>query len=432
MGFQEKKTSKNFNPKNIFFVKSFNQIFTIFIFGLFLFPISYHLEKDFDFTGISINYLFLLYPLFLFFLNKKIYLPSLKIKLSIIFYLFLFFISFLLSSNLIFLREKIFSFIIFMSIFSYTFVKIDENLIKNFKLSLVFFSIIFFIIKLINYKINIEESFIDSNLDYINKGNFGSQREGFLYLMAIWITFYYQSRRFFLLFKYVIIIVLLSALLLTFSRASVAGFIFSIIFYLVFDFKNYIKKVKRYYIHIFIIICLIFVLYITFKTFYSKIIEFYFLRFVDFWNFLINFSFKIDYNDDTSENFRFLMFLDVIDTELINTIIGSGYLGVWTISENLIGSSHNQYLDILFRTGIFGLFIYLFIIYRVVIFLKNSHRSLYFGFIGVLFFGFFHETFKLSQGAFLLTFILGMCENKIIKDKFKFNQKLKKLKLNYR
>jgi O-antigen ligase len=291
-------------------------------------------------------------------------------------------------------------------------------LIKNFKLSLVFSSIIFFIIKLFKYIIFNEESFIELNQDHINKGNFGSQREGFLYLMAIWITFYYQSRRFFLLFKYVIILILLIALLLTFSRASIAGFIISIIFYLVFDFKNYIKNVKRCYTHIFIIICLIFVLYIALNTFHSTIIEFYFLKFVEFWKYLINFSFMIDYNDNTSENFRFLMFIDVIDTQLINIIIGSGYLGVWTISENLIGSAHNQYLDVFFRTGIFGLFIYLFIIYRVVIFLKNSHRSLYFGFIGVLFFGLFHETFKLSQGAFLLTFILGMYENKIRKDKF--------------
>ena len=76
--------------------------------------------------------------------------------------------------------------------------------------------------------------------------------------------------------------------------------------------------------------------------------------------------------------------------------------------DDLKCSAHNQYGDVLFRTGFIGLFLYLYLLYKVFIHLKNNHRDLFYGYISILVYGFFHETFKMSQGAFILAFVLGM------------------------
>jgi O-antigen ligase len=97
---------------------------------------------------------------------------------------------------------------------------------------------------------------------------------------------------------------------------------------------------------------------------------------------------------------------------LQNPLTGSGYLGSWIMIDSLSGSAHNQYLDVFFRTGIIGFCCYLWLLYRLLRFLKFNEPSLFWGFVGVLIYGLFHETFKLSQGAFILSFLLGMMVQK--------------------
>jgi len=87
---------------------------------------------------------------------------------------------------------------------------------------------------------------------------------------------------------------------------------------------------------------------------------------------------------------------------------GSGFLGCWIMFENLQCSAHNQYADVLFRVGFIGFLIYIYILFKILKFLKIYHKDLFFGLTGVIIYGFFHETFKLSQGAFILTFLIGM------------------------
>jgi len=102
----------------------------------------------------------------------------------------------------------------------------------------------------------------------------------------------------------------------------------------------------------------------------------------------------------------------IVEFVLHNPLTGSGYLGSWILFDDLSGSAHNQYLDVLFRTGIVGFFAYLWLLYRLLRFLKHNEPSLFFGVVGVLIYGLFHETFKLSQGAFILSFMLGMMVQK--------------------
>ena len=83
-------------------------------------------------------------------------------------------------------------------------------------------------------------------------------------------------------------------------------------------------------------------------------------------------------------------------------------MGIWILFEDRVGSAHGQFNDVLFRTGIIGLFVYLFLLYKLGKFLLHNHMGLCLGFIGIIVYGLFHETFKLSHGAFVLAFLFGL------------------------
>jgi O-antigen ligase len=115
---------------------------------------------------------------------------------------------------------------------------------------------------------------------------------------------------------------------------------------------------------------------------------------------------------NSSEGFRIYMFLEIFKYALLNPFTGSGFLGCWIMVASGDCSAHSQYGDVLFRTGFVGFFIYLYILFQIFRYLKKYHRDLFFGFIGALIFGVFNETFKLSHGAFILTFLIGLMFSK--------------------
>ena len=83
--------------------------------------------------------------------------------------------------------------------------------------------------------------------------------------------------------------------------------------------------------------------------------------------------------------------------------------------ENSGCSAHNQYGDVLFRTGFFGFIVYIYFLFSILNHLRKKNRDLFFGFLAILIYGFVHETFKLSQGAFILAFLSAMTYNKRFK-----------------
>jgi len=113
------------------------------------------------------------------------------------------------------------------------------------------------------------------------------------------------------------------------------------------------------------------------------------------------------HNKNTSVGYRVYISDKVLDYVVKNPFTGSGFLGVWTMFENREGSAHSQYLDVFFRIGFFGFIFYMFILYKMSIFLYKKDTALYVGFIGILAYGLFHETFKLSQGGFIFAFLLA-------------------------
>jgi O-antigen ligase len=90
-----------------------------------------------------------------------------------------------------------------------------------------------------------------------------------------------------------------------------------------------------------------------------------------------------------------------------NLFTGSGFLGVWVIYD-AAGSAHNQFMDAMLRLGVIGAAAYFGTLIATGKYLYGRHAGLFVGYVGVLTYGLFHETFKEPQGAFALAFLVGM------------------------
>lgn len=384
--------------KNKFILR--NKFIILYIF--FLFPISININ---EFRGLHINFFFCLIPIYYFFF-KKLSKPPIDLQIIISFYLLLFLFHTILNFDFFF--KKFFLFFIFVSIFSFAFLKISDRRIKDFKLSICIFSFFYFLIKIVSLIFLTEGNgtyFSGNFLFKITKANFGSKYEGIVYLFSFWIIFFYNfNYKFGKLLKFLTLIFILFFLFLTYSKASILTLFFSSIIFLLGDIKNKsIDFKKKSIIFFFLLLFLIFILELYFK-FYTE-------NFKEMIKFLYDFNLN-DFNSEDSTGYRLRIILELSNLSLKDFLFGASYLGINSISDGLIGSSHNQYVDIFLRSGFFGLFFYLLLLYRILIFLKNYDNSLYYGFISILIYSFFLETFRLSFGAFLLCFIIGIYAQK--------------------
>lgn len=373
-------------------------------FFLFMFPFSLAIGDE----GLSANYSFLVLPIFYLF-RGKITLPSSKFLLIISFYTLIFLIASLYQFEFYqFFPRRLISFIIFITMFSYLFIKIDNTLISCFKNAIVLIAIYFSLTTLLKF------IFLGGNdLGFAGKGEVGSQRFGFIYVMSLWILILYKpSNKILILFKYIMITFIIIGLLLTFSRSGIVAMGATL-------FLFYIKSIVRWFksptysgVITFIILLLLMITgFVLLYIYFPLLFEFFNTRLFSF--FLGTGDETLDVsNEDSSEGFRIFLIKKVLSFVLNNPVTGGGYLGVWVLFEELSGSAHNQYLDILFRTGIIGFIIYIYLLYLIIITLKKFDKSLYWGVLGVVFYGFFHETFKLSQGAFVFSFLLGVVSNR--------------------
>jgi O-antigen ligase len=138
---------------------------------------------------------------------------------------------------------------------------------------------------------------------------------------------------------------------------------------------------------------------------YPIIYDFFYQRLFSY--FEKNGSTQIDLDQDSSEGYRVFMLKKVLNFVLFNPLTGAGFLGVWILFEDQSGSAHGQFVDVIFRTGIVGLLIYLTILFKLLKYFYAINIGYFWGIIGVIIYGFFHETFKLSQGSFILAFLIG-------------------------
>jgi hypothetical protein len=360
-------------------------------------------------VSLSANYLFALYPLAVIFYKEKIIVPHELILGVLVLFFLIFFVSAIIQLELSqYYVRKFLSFFIFMTMFSYFFISISSDQITAFKISIVLASLFMLAPPVYGFF-----SAGINSIGYEAKGLFGSQRYGYIYIMAFWVVYLSGPTRLFgiLLLKYLVLLLIVAGILVTFSRSSVVSWFVSLIAYIIyesiFNKNSLISKIKFFMLFVFTF-TLIFILVNSYAPFLIKFFNAtFFSIFVD--KGIDGFELS---NSSGSEGYRLYMISEIIKFITINPFTGSGYLGVWVISDDLSGSAHNQYFDVLFRVGIFGFIFYILLVKRVVTYLFKYDKSLFFGFIGVLFYGLFHETFKLSQGGFLFAFLLALAFQK--------------------
>ncbi|MDG1203439.1 MAG: O-antigen ligase family protein [SAR86 cluster bacterium] len=357
-------------------------------------------------SAFSGNYFFLIFPLVYLLKDQSVKLLSGDLKTAFYIFSLLFFIAWLFQYSYWHLSlRKLVSFILFMSMFSYALININERMVTAFKIAIVVYT---FYLSLSN--LNELRSYDLATLGFAAKNQVGNQRYGFLYIIGFWLVFFFHSNSILLrLSKIPLLIIIFLGILLTFSRASIVGLIGSGLVFLIIIFGSKIKITAKN-----LGVFSLYGLGIGIVVAFSGIYEYIALPFEYFADKLFtlrssdgsaNFNLV---NATSSSGYRIFLIKSIIEYVASSPLFGSGYLGIWIILDDGIGSAHGQFNDVLFRTGIVGLFIYLYILQKLGSYLYKVDLGLFLGFIGVLVFGLFHETFKVSHGAFVLAFLIGM------------------------
>ena len=364
------------------------------LYAFFMYPISYFGWGD----GISVNYSFLILPIIsiaFFNYNFKIIKKIVVIQCAV--YTLIYVLSCLLQKSEetgIGFRQFL-SFAAFMSLFSMFFVNKKMIAIDAFKIGLIIISVLLSFISIYKYINMCEVNRICLDL----KAEVGSQRYGFLYIMAIWVLAYLNSKSVFEnIIRYGLVTTIVFGLALTYSRTSFIALVAITVFFLFYRISNWNSyKIKLTSAEPLVLYVFVIFMILTFTL--------HGVGDVNFGSGIPKNAIEEISNKNASAGYRLNLWSDVITYVSQNPLLGSGFKGVWVLNEDKSGSAHNQYFDVLFRVGIFGFLIYISILYTVIIKLKRLDYGLFVGFVGVLVFGVFHETFKLSQGAFILSFL---------------------------
>lgn len=367
----------------------------IILFNWFLYPIT---------LGVfSVNYSFIFYPFFASLKRKTLLIPPLQINLMMGAFLLILLgglISNPLASGDNILRSLI-SFFIFMSIFSFAFVEIDKNLVNLFKYALISISCLFSLYAFCSF------FYHGGNINrYGIKDLVGSQRYGFIYLIGFFSLFYLDmEKRYNKILRLIGLWLISVGIMLTFSRASIVSFIAVLGLYYVVQIAKIrtinLDAVLKSIPKVILLILSLFIIYKLFplpvKFFLDRIINRYFFK-----------TTAVFLAAETSEGSRLRIWSDIFNYVCQFPLTGSVYLGTWASKSVNAGSAHSQYMDILFRTGFLGFFLYMYLICKTFLFLRKEDKGLFLGIFGVLVYGLFHETFKESYGAFVLAFVVGM------------------------
>ena len=368
------------------------------VYTFFMYPVSYFGWGD----GVSINYSFLLIPV----ISVAIYgfnpgYESKRTILYLVIYMMIFIGALVLRESSVESHVRQFlSFLSFISIFGMSVANKRLIDIDSFKQALIGISIILSSIAIYKY-INL---CVNADVCAGLKALIGSQRHGFLYVLAIWVIAWHRTINVYnTLIKYGVVSILSIGLALTYSRNSILGLWSSIVGFIFFRYILKQRRESHYAVEITITYVLIVLMASTYI--FSNVGDVYISNAVPE-SILADVS-----NANSSVGYRLSVWRAILQYIFQNPLFGSGYNGVWVILDGNSGSAHSQYLDVLFRVGIVGFILYVSVLYMCGKKLKQIDGSLFIGFLGVLVMGIFHETFKLAQGAFVLAFIYALAVN---------------------
>ena len=294
--------------------------------------------------------------------------------------------------------RRIGSFFTMLFPFAIAFINPDKQDLYAFKLAVL---ISCFIYSLINIYDLIDWVFF-MGADYADlKGKVGSQRYGFILLLGFYIVLldrniFYKKNNWIIMLKYLTLFVVFSGMILTYSKTTIVSLVFTsfilLLSYFKFNFKESSKKIIAFAI---ILLILSFSVLLVYKNEFIHALSF------DYRNFESSLGERV--------NLINLAFIYLSE----NPFFGSSYRGIYLLFDHLNGgSAHNQYLDIILRTGIVGLSIFLYLFFKILYKLASLDKGLFFGFIAILVVGFMHETFKLSWGSFVFGFLIAVVYSK--------------------
>lgn len=382
----------------------FSELFLIALFSLFLYKYSININGG----GISANYLYILLPAIIVLCGRKLRWPNQNwCYIMVLYTLILLLSTFFQLQHIDLLDRRFISFFIFMSIFSYMFININLHMVRAFKLAIIFVSVFYSLDQVVGYFL------LDlASAGFHGKDVVGSQRYGFVYILAIWLLLhYFPQKKLLIILKFIGLTIVLSGLVLTFSRSGIVAIIGSLGLYFVYKILGWLKrlpplKMSVAFTALFYVLCFVLIVKLLSANFHTAF-DLYSETLFSLQRPSGEDTFNLD-NPEASEGYRIFMLEKIMNFVASYPFTGSGYLGVWILFDDAAGSAHNQYTDVLFRTGIFGFLAYAYLLIKLLMFLHSREPGLFWGVIGILIYGLFHETFKESQGAFILAFLLGM------------------------
>jgi O-antigen ligase len=397
----------------------------IFLFAFFLVPVSLSVRGD----NVSSNYNFILLPLIVLLFGQKLQLPSKTILALVSIYIAIFIICFAYQDEYLkFSDRRLISFVLFMSWFSLCFVKIDEEMYKAFKYAIILVSFVYSMNSIYLYFAHGGSANVYSTIHPIVQ----SQRYGFILLFGFWLIIFEKTKTLSgLVIKLLIIFTIFNGLGFTFSRSSVAALLVStsllLLLLLLKIWKHPLKQIPQKNIAWVLISIAIGALFITlsyqfmpayFQFFSERIFKVHItpIRAIDFFPYTVFLPYDTTFYlpRDTSEGYRLYLIAEASRFLSHHPLFGSGYLGVWIMFSDLAGSAHNQLLDVLFRTGLVGFACFLYVVYRIIKFnLYHRHWAVLLSLAGIFTIGMFHETFKLSHGAFVFAFLIAQAFNDV-------------------
>lgn len=348
--------------------------------------------------GYSVNYTYIFIP----FLSRNIKLKVSKYYLIFLFSFFLiYFLSFLYVN--IHLVEKLdrslISFLLFISPFFWGGFEINKRFYNSLMLGILIFSTSFTIWQIFTVLYNL--LFLNLVDFYSLKDIIGSNRISFIIICAYFIAGRLVSGKNLVVIRIIFII----GILFTFSRAALITFIASVLFELLlkkklFKFRTIVKlSITPTILGVF--------LYYFFPG-GEEIIFFFKERILErFTDNNYNLTSRL-----TSEGIRIETWTRMIQYLEDNFLLftGTGFLGPWILPNLQVASSHNQFIDVLFRSGIIGILLVYAPLLHFILSRKRDTEFRVTVFI-LLFYGLFHESFKETQGAFLLAIIFSIIFN---------------------
>jgi hypothetical protein len=360
----------------------------------------------FSIQGIGVNYVFVLFCVVVALIQGKLRHPGNLLLVAMAVYVVVFFVAALYQYQFATQSVRRFaSFAIFMGMFAFALIKVNDNAIAAFKTAIVVMSAYLAVFT----AVRLASLAAGGALGFEAKDLVGTQRYGFIYATAIWLVYLDpQQKRLWGIFRYPLLVVLVTGLALTFSRSSIVAMSVSFLAFSLVKQGGWLRSFNLKSVgNAFVTVCGILIIAALLFRAFPIVFDFFSVRLFGFFADGDDVIAALD-DRNTSEGTRLYILTQILEYVVRNPLTGSGYLGVWVLGNNAFGSAHSQYGDVLFRTGVIGFGFYVAILVAVMRHLKAEHEALFWGISSILVYGLFHETFKESQGGFVAAFLVGM------------------------